>query len=71
MTQHNKQNKQNRQNNMYLFVFIIIIGGLIYYFTRNKTNKTNKPTIINNMINNIESFNRNKPVRTKPFIKLG
>tara|TARA_Y100000389_G_scaffold184896_1_gene203758 strand:+ start:210 stop:437 length:228 start_codon:yes stop_codon:yes gene_type:complete len=75
MTQHKKQKKQNKSNNinLYLIVFVIIIGGLIYYFTSNKSS-------INNIENNIKSFENsilediriiNRPLRTKPFIRLG
>ena len=78
MTQHKKQKKQNKSNNinLYLIAFVIIIGGLIYYFTSNKSNKSS----INNIENNIKSFENsilediriiNRPLRTKPFIRLG
>ena len=78
MTQHKKQNKQNKSNNinLYFIAFVIIIGGLIYYFTSNKSNKS----IINNMENNIKFFKTNtlediriinKPIRTEPFIRRG
>ena len=79
MAQHKKQNKQNKSNNinLYFIAFVIIIGGLIYYFTSNKSNINN---IENNMENNIKSFENsilediriiNKPIRTEPFIRRG
>jgi len=78
MTQHKKQKKQNKSNNinLYLIAFVIIIGGLIYYFTSNKSNKLS----INNMENNMKSFKNStlediriisRPIRIEPFIRRG
>ena len=85
MAQHNKHNKHNKQNksnniNLYLIAFVIIIGGLMYYFTSNKSSKSSINNIENNMENNMKSFENsilediriiNRPLRTEPFIRRG
>ena len=78
MKQNKKKNTVSKNNNMYILGCIIIIGGLIYYLTRNtdlRKNTIHKNTINIEKLDNTDMFEKiismNRPKISTQFIKRG